>query len=169
MIESIADLNGSALLRNYPRTIDLRYNKLKKVNSNILHNFRNDFMKPNKNVLLSYLSKYANVFLLYLQFELSYVKSILKTTQGPSVDNYLFSNEDGFSCDCSDIKEVQRFLQDYAFIIRDAADIFCKEDNGNIIQLKSIDFNFRRILAKNHISIGSFNFSFLSFDRSNGL
>ena len=31
LIESIADLNGSALLKNYPRTIDLRYNKLRKV------------------------------------------------------------------------------------------------------------------------------------------
>ena len=91
---------------------------------------------------LDYSSEYANILLLYLQFELSCVKSILKTTQGPSVDNYLFSNEDGFSCDCSDIKEVQRFLQDYAFIIRDAADIFCKEDNGNFILLKSIGFHF---------------------------
>ena len=114
---------------------------------------------------LGYSSEYANVLLLYLQFELSYVKSILKTTQGPSVDNYLFSNEDGFSCDCSDIKEVQRFLQDYAFIIRDAADIFCKEDNGNFILLKSIGFHFlEKILDVNHISIGSFDFSFLSFD-----
>ena len=31
LIESIADLNGSDLLKNYPRTIDLSYNKLKKV------------------------------------------------------------------------------------------------------------------------------------------
>ena len=138
LIESIADLNGSALLRNYPRTIDLRYNKLKKVNS--IHNLLVYCI-----VLkfpFDYSSEYAYILLLYLQFELSYVKSILKTTQGPSVDNYLFSNEDGFSCDCSDIKEVQRFLQDYAFIIRDAADIFCKEDNGSFIQFKSIDLNF---------------------------
>ena len=72
----------------------------------------------------------------YLQFELSYVKSILKTTQGPSVDKYLFANEEGFSCDCSNIEEVQRFLQDYAYIIRDASDIFCKEDSGkNIAKL----------------------------------
>ena len=75
------------------------------------------------------------MFLIF-QFELSYVKSILKTTQGPSVDNYLFSNEEGFSCDCSDIKEVQRFLQDYAYIIRDASDIFCKADKGRLISNK---------------------------------
>ena len=46
------------------------------------------------------------------------------------MDKYLFANEEGFSCDCLDIEEVQRFLQDYAYIIRDASDIFCKEDSG---------------------------------------
>lgn len=101
---------------------------------------------------LDYSSEYTNILLLYLQFELSYVKSILKTTQGPSVDNYLFSNEDGFSCDCSDIKEVQRFLQDYAFIIRDAADIFCKEDNDNLILLESIGFHFLDSRCKSYIN-----------------
>ena len=40
LIESIADLNGSALLQNYPRTIDLRYNKLKKVNSKNVSQFQ---------------------------------------------------------------------------------------------------------------------------------
>ena len=32
MIESLADLNGSAFIRNTPRTIDVQFNKLKKVN-----------------------------------------------------------------------------------------------------------------------------------------
>ena len=33
LIESIAELNGSELLKNYPRVIDLQLNKLRKVSN----------------------------------------------------------------------------------------------------------------------------------------
>ena len=33
LIESIAELNGSALLKNYPREINLQLNKLRKVSN----------------------------------------------------------------------------------------------------------------------------------------
>ena len=60
------------------------------------------------------------------------------------MDKYLFANEEGFSCDCLDIEEVQRFLQDYAYIIRDASDIFCKEDSGrNIAKLTLIPLHIK--------------------------
>ena len=48
-------------------------------------------------------------------------------------DVFKFYTRDGFSCDCSDIKEIKRFLQDYAYIIQDASFYECKEDQGKFI------------------------------------
>ena len=48
-------------------------------------------------------------------------------------DVFKFYTREGFSCDCSDIKEIKRFLQDYAYIIPDASFYECKEDHGKFI------------------------------------
>ena len=85
------------------------------------------------------------------------------------MDKYLFANEEGFSCDCLDIEEVQRFLQDYAYIIRDASDIFCKEDSGRNIAkliLLPLDINYFVIMQNSLFFLFSI-FSILSFHRPN--
>ena len=48
-------------------------------------------------------------------------------------DVFKFYTRDGFSCDCSDIKEIKRFLIDYAYIIQDASIYECKADHGKFI------------------------------------
>lgn len=74
-----------------------------------------------------------NTFVPPFQFELPYIKSIFGIgikRYNEFSDDFMFYNKDGFSCDCSDIKEIKRFLQDYAYIIRDASLYECKEDQG---------------------------------------
>ena len=53
-----------------------------------------------------------------------------KPVLDPQFYDFMFYNDGGFACDCSNIGEVKNFLQDYAYIIKDASSLFCKEDNG---------------------------------------